>query len=336
MRFPPVEDISGLETRRFSINTLDRQMHELVRDVRFAVTHSRHLIKRSRELASSLDDLLLQHEYTHRSMRLLLKVAYRESEYVIVADTASLAREQVEKIYQAVILCQGPRKWMRQYLRSRWQKDYERYLLEIDEYSGIKRFRNHLYNRYPPFLEGMRRNKLRRKEIRLVSDFAIRVIEYDWHTRKATKPTPKPVWFNRKGSIRSFLRAYFYFPTPWDVMTKTRKRTLYVFLDRWYREYKSLSEYSHVLMGKVIAQRANRDKSFKASQRAAVYGQKEAGAFILMSHIAIASLCTIIMSHLGNDYGTKRTTREYWNELNKRSLLAKAFWKLYAEETLTD
>src|SRR5437660_4991410 len=103
-------------------------------------------------------------------MRLLLRAAYRQSEYVIVADTASLAREQVEKIYQAVILCQGPRKWMRQYLRSRWQKDYERYLLEIDEYGHISRFQDYLYKRYPPFLESQRRNKLNRKEIKLVSD----------------------------------------------------------------------------------------------------------------------------------------------------------------------
>src|SRR5437660_7016094 len=105
-------------------------------------------------------------------MRLLLRAAYRQSEYVIVADTASLAREQVEKIYQTLILCQGPRKWMRQYLRNRWQKDYERYLLELDEYSTIERFHNHLYKRYPPFLESMRTNKLHPKQVKLVSDFA--------------------------------------------------------------------------------------------------------------------------------------------------------------------
>ncbi len=309
-------------------------MHELIRDVRFAVTHNYELSRRSRELVSSLDDLLNQHAYTHQSMRLLLRQAYRKSEYQIVADTASLAREQVEKIYQGVIISQGPHKWIRQYLRNGWQKDYERYLLELDEYGAIERYREHLYERYPAYLESGRKVKLHPNDSILVSDFAVKVVEHDWHNRKCAKPTPKPVWFKRKGSINNFLRVYFYFPTPWDVMTKVRNKELFIFLDRWYREYKRLSEYSHVLMGKIITQRVMRNKSMRSMEQAQIYGRKKAEEFILTSNIAAASLCTVIIPYLRDDYGSQRTLREYWEELCRGSLFAKSLWNLYAEKTL--
>jgi len=335
MRFPPVQDIPHLEKVRSNINTIDLQMHQLVRDVCYAVTHNTELHSRSRELAGSLDDLLVQHTYTHQSMRLLLRQAYRKRDFPIVADTASLAREQVEKIYQAVILSQGPHKWHRQYLRNSWQKSYERYLLEMDEYGHIARFREHLDGYHAGFLEVTRKIKIWPSDSILVSDFAKRVVEYEWHNRKGTKSAVKPSWFTRKGSVASFLRMYFYFPTPWDVMTKVRNRNLLLFLDRWYREYKMLSEYSHVLMGKITPQRTNRDKSLKAASKSATYGKNRAQEFIVISNIAAASLCTVIMPHLPNDYGSKASTIEYWKTLSDCSLFAKGLWNLYAKRALS-
>lgn len=334
MKFPPIEDIPGIETQSFNINKVDKEMHELIRDVRFAITHDYDLRRRSRELTSALDDLLNQHAYTHQSMRYILRQAYRKQAYQLVADTASLAREQVEKIYQAVILCQGPHKWIRQYLKSGWQKDYEEYLLEMDEYGQIDRYREHLSKEYPVYLENLRNLTLKRNDPPLVSDFAKRVVEYNWHNRSGVKSPPKPKWFKRSGSITGFLTGYFYFPTPWAVMGKVRNKKLFVFLDRWYREYKTLSEYSHVLTGKVVAQRVMRDKSVRAAEKAQIYGEKKAETFILISNIAAASLCTVIMPYLGHHYGSKNTTKEYWEQLYSVSLLAKALWKLYPEKIL--
>jgi hypothetical protein len=334
MRFPPVEDIPDIETKSVNINKLDKEMHRLIEDVRFAVTHHDALSRRSRELVSSLDDLLVQHQYTHKSMRLLLRHAYRNADYPIVPDAASLAREQVEKIYQAVIILQGPHKWIRQYLRNAWQKDYEAYLLELDEYGRMDRYHEHLYQRYPTFLENTRRAKLKATDSILVSNFAKKVIEYQWYHRKGTKPVARPTWFTRRGSVGHFLGSYFYFPTPWDVMTKVRNNKLLLFLDRWDREYKMLSEYSHVLIGKVTPQRAGRSKSVESLERAKLYGRKKAESFIFLSSLAGASLCTVMMPYLGSGYGSKNTTREYWNTLSSFSLIAKGLWALYAEKTL--
>jgi hypothetical protein len=309
-------------------------MYELIHDVRFAVTHDRELRKRCRELTSSLDDLLVQHLHTHSSIRLLLSRAYKKADYPIVSDTASLAREQVEKLYQAVILLQGPYKWIRQLLRNAWQKDYEKYLLELDEYSHIERYREFLYEITPEFLENQRKIKMRPTDSILVSNFAIKVMNYDWHNRSMGKPTPKPAWFKRKGSVGGYLKKYFYFPTPWDVVTKTRNNALFAFLDRWYREYKMLSSYSHVLVEKVVAQRVGRNKGMAAAEKAQLYGRKKAETFIIISNVAAASLCTIILPHLGNTYGSRETARQYWEQLYTRGYFPKALWNLYAEKVL--
>ena len=334
MRFPPVEDIPGIDTSAFNIKLVDEPMHELIHDVRYAVTRHQVLRARSRELGSSLDDLLLQHLYTHKSMRLLLGHAYRKKDYPIVPDSASLAREQVEKIYQTVILLQGPHKWIRQYLRNSWLKDYQAYLLDKDEYGAIDRYREHIYERYPPYLETIRRIKLNPTDSFLVSDFAMKVVEYEWHNNKPNKKLAKPPWFKRKGGINHFIKGYFFFPTPGAVMSRVRNPKLHLFLDRWYQEYRQLSEYSHVLSGKITPQRISRNKSQASVAQLQLYSRKKAESFIMTSNIAAASLCTVIMPHIGDGFGSRNTTREYWEVLSGYSLLAKGLWKMYAEETL--
>lgn len=335
MRFPPVEDTPGIEDGSVDINDLDLEMREVVDDVSFAVTHTKKLVRRSRELTSTLDNLLQQHLYTHKSMRLILKCAYDEQDYTLVPDCASLVREQVEKIYQTALLLQGPHKWLRQYLRNAWQKDYERYLLEVDEYGHIDRHHDHIHVRFPKFLEDGRKLKLSEYDSVLVSDFAMKMVEYEWHHKKGTKPTPKPPWFTKRGSVGGYLKKYFFFPTPWDIMTKVNNKKLVMFLDRWYREYKMLSEYTHVLSGKITPAVAALDKSWKGQDKAKLYGEKKSQEFILMSNICAISICTVIMPYIGNGLGSKKTTKAYWDRLSKGSLFAKQLWNLYGRDTLT-
>jgi hypothetical protein len=115
----------------------------------------------------------------------------------------------------------------------------------------------------------------------------------------------------------------------------SRNKILFTFLDRWYREYKMLSSYSHVLIEKVVAQRVGRDKGMAAVEKAQLYGRKKAETFIVISNVAAASLCTIIIPHLGNPHGTRQTAREYWEQLYTRGYFPKALWKLYAEKALS-
>jgi len=66
-------------------------------------------------------------------------VSFREENWAI-ADAMSLTREQIEKVYVVALLLEDPRRWTVSYLKDDWRQRYERFLLERDEHSGLKRY----------------------------------------------------------------------------------------------------------------------------------------------------------------------------------------------------
>lgn len=335
-RFPHVEDIPNLGKQGIDINKVDSQMLEVVRNVRYAIGQDREMRKKVRELNSMLGDLLRQSMFTHQSIRILMKHAYKNADYPIIADTASLVREQLEKIFIIVAVLEDPKKWLKQYQRNAWQKDYERYLLELDEHEYNERHSEFLKEQFPGFLEKQRKPPHRYRKYGhtiLVSKFARRCVRYNWYNPDA----PKPEWFKRpKGNLRGFLSGYFYFPSPWDAVRLVKEQPDYhMFLDRWYREYKYYSAYSHVLMDKLVLQHFSQFKSVAATEKLEIYGQRKAEQFILTTGTATATLCTLIMPHLSNHYGSKQQLIEFWEKLAGFGLLPKALWNLYPKNLLT-
>jgi hypothetical protein len=65
--------------------------------------------------------------------------SFREENWAI-ADAMSLTREQIEKVYVVALLLEDPRRWTVSYLKDDWRRRYERFLLERDEHSGLKRY----------------------------------------------------------------------------------------------------------------------------------------------------------------------------------------------------
>lgn len=237
-RFPHVEDIPNLREKAIDINKVDRQMFALIRDVQFAIKKDRELDKQVRELNSMLEDILRQTMFTHMSIRILLQHAHKKEDYPIIADVASLVREQIEKIFIIVIVLTDPKKWVRQYQRNAWQKDYERYLLGMDEHEHIERYSEFLKVQFPGYLEKMRKPPHRFSKLGhtiLVSEFAQKCVRHNWYYPDDRKPK----WFKRPtGNIRGFLDGYFGFPTPWGAVKLIKDDPkYYMFLDRWYREY---------------------------------------------------------------------------------------------------
>lgn len=339
MRFPPVTDIPDPEKNAMDINAIDRQMHELIQNVRFAITKDTKLSQDSREVRSMFVDILRQFQMTHGTMRILLKHAYRKDDYPVIADTASLVREQIEKIYVVVTILTDPKKWIDQYLRNAWQKDYERFLMRKDEFRNITRMDEHLNKDYPAFLEQQRCPpfpKIRGgKKKCLVTLFAKRCVYHSYHYPDDTTPS----WFNLpKGDRRKFkrfLRDYFYFPSPGDSLKSAKAHPAYhLFLDRWYREYKYYSGYSHMLMDKLILQHFSQYKSVRAAERQKHYGQRKAEEFIVASNTVAATLCTLIVPTLSNDFGTRMQTKSFWEPLCKFSLFPKALWPMYPRDYL--
>jgi hypothetical protein len=328
MRFPRVVDIAGLEQNAMDANAIDKQMHELIQDVRFAITKDTKLSKDSREIRSMLVDVLRQFQMTHGTMRILFRHAYRKKDYPVIADTASLVREQIEKIYVLVTLLPEPKKWIDQYLRNAWQKDYLRFLMRQDEFGKIPRYDDHINKEYPAFLEQQRcpppRGR-RGKSKCLVTLFAKRCVKHNYDYPEDTAPP----WFRLpkgdKRKFKRFLRDYFYFPMPSDSQKSIKAdASYYMFLDRWYFEYKYFSGYSHIHMDKLILQHFSQYKSVEAAKRQQIYGERKAEEFMITSNTVAATLCTLIVPRLSNSFGTEGQTKEFWGELCKYSLLPKA------------
>lgn len=336
-RFPPVEDIPNIGKKKIDINKLDRQMAELVRSVKFAVKKDDgKLSKDFPEIRSILEDFLRQFLITHNTIRIMLSRAYKKDDWAIVADTASLVREQIEKIYVIATILQDPKKWVRQYLRNAWRNDFERYLLQRDEFGELERHKEFLTEYYPTFLENQRRPPAprwkRQKRTTTVSIFAKRCVKYNWYYPDG----PKPGWYPEgKPKFKPFLHRYFYFPTPWDCVNSVKDETDYFkFLDRWYREYKFYSAYSHVLMDKLVLQHFTQYKSVANADKLKDYGTRKSHEVILTSSTVGATLCALIIPQVSHDFGAKKEAREFWEPLYGFYLLPKTLWNIYAEDLL--
>lgn len=343
-RFQAVNDIPGLGEERLrkknalDINKLDLQMRELLSSVSFAAKKDTKVSKDAKEVRSFLEDVLAQFLFTHSTLRILISQAYKKENYPIIADTGSLVREQLEKIYLLVSVFQNPGYWVKQYRRNAYQKDYERYLLMKDEYGKISRYDSYLKEFFPNFLNEQRCPPtfgiVRGEREVLVTQFAERCIRSNWY-----RPTEKkPKWFVKRvksGSVQTYLMAYFNFPTPYQSMQSVKAEPrFYTFLDRWYREYKYFSSYSHVLMDKFIIGFYHRKKNAQAAEQEEIYAQRKAEEYILTSSTVGATLATLIALQVSNDFGTLQQTKNYWTTLCKFSLFAKGLWGMYPKDVL--
>lgn len=328
MPFQPVEDIPNIDTSHIDAVKLDAQMREVIRAFRFAIKQN---TRYKSEWRGFLEDQLSVYNTTHNSIRLLVGRALKESYYPLIADAASLTREQIEKIYVLSLFIQDPTKWFRQYIRSAWRKDYENFRLMSEEYATNLRFQDYL-QRYAENLEGRRYHRERntRKRIIVVSNRAKRVVEYNWNNPGRSKPG----WLKRKGSVRDFLSNYFDYPTPGKAIKYIRSRPLKPFLYRWYREYQYWSDYTHISLGKVVLQHMFQYKSMDMAEKNKIEGRKQAERVLVTSYSALASACTILSSILPNTYGGNEQLKNYWESLYNFALFPKALWEIYAKDIL--
>ena len=120
MKFPAVEDIPDIpdiETGRVNIKKLDPLLYDAVESMRFAVRQRNNFKIKSdyeRELITFLRTQLRLFAITHKSIRILLRRAYREPDKTLIADAASLVREQIEKLFIGALALEDPHRWIRQ------------------------------------------------------------------------------------------------------------------------------------------------------------------------------------------------------------------------------
>lgn len=182
--YQPVEDIPNLHKAKLNALRVDQQMRDLLASARFALNNPSNLKKPS-EFKRPMSELLINQLYmfsvTHYSIREVIAAAEKHKQYSLVGDALSLAREQVEKVYIVASLLDKPNHNFRQYLRSSWKTEYEKFLLEKEEHKENERFKEFLSDTTPKRLERMRRNQYikSRKDV-LVSRLAMRVLKFSW------------------------------------------------------------------------------------------------------------------------------------------------------------
>ena len=342
MRFPAVEDIPDIDTKRVNIKTLDPLLNTIVENTRFALRH-RHNFKVmpplyfESELIALLRTQLTLFAVTHKSIRILLRRAYREPDKRLVSDAASLVREQIEKLYVVALLLDNPARWIRRHLRHAFKSDVEEFLLSVDEFSSSPRLQELITKQFPEFLKSGQRPKVPgKKTITIISDFAYRTLRHH-----LTSSGPDPTWFKdhikrrKKKSnqeLRTYIRDYFDFPTPGRAIRLIRRKRIKPFLLRWYKEYSFICQYTHVGEAKSMIAVMSEFKDWRHAEMVDIYAQKLAGKLIFTNHAAAASACAIIIAALVDDYGTETEVQDYWRELYTRALPAKVLWNIYIKD----
>jgi len=251
-----------------------------------------------------------------------------------VADALSLAREQVEKVFIIATLLDNPNTAFRQYWRSSWRVRYEKYLLDQEEHKENERFKEFLKDTTPKRLERMRRDPV--LKVILISRYAERMLRYNWDNPYGKNPP----WFRKTKSqgkpknVSSYLREYFEFATPGQGMKKIREVPLKRFLFRWHKEYRGLSQYTHVTLTKIGFAEMLKARDMASQQPIKDYAIERAISAINVSYTAAASACLLVANEVSNDYGAKNETKEFWRTLIEFSLLSKALWKMYVQKRI--
>ncbi|MFS8086193.1 MAG: hypothetical protein ACMG6H_11240, partial [Acidobacteriota bacterium] len=76
--------------------------------------------------------------------------------------------------------------------------DYERYLLELEEYGDIERHQEFLIKHFPEYLEKPRRPRVGKTTELIVSDIAKRALKHKWNNPSDEKPS----WFVKSQKVK--------------------------------------------------------------------------------------------------------------------------------------
>lgn len=331
--YQPVEDIPNLHKAKISGSKSDALIRELLSSTRFALTNPSNLKKPSdykKPIAEILINQLLMFSVTHYSIRVVIAAAEKYKQYSLVGDALSLAREQVEKVFIVASLLDNPNRNFRQYLRSSWKTEYEKFLLDKEEHKENERFKEFLSDTTPKRLERMRRNQFvkSRKDV-LVSKLAMRVLKFSWEN-----PGERNAPFLKKGTVYNYMKEYFDFATPGRSARKIADPALRTFLYRWHKEYVALSQYTHVTMRKLMFANMVQEKGMAAQVRIKEYGTEGAIRAIHTSYTAAATACVLVLNEVSNHYGAKDEARQFWDQLIGFSLFSKALWKMYIKDVI--
>ena len=265
-----------------------------------------------------IGDILQTFWSTHKSICILMShaAADKNLHMGIGADAMSLAREQVEKIYLLSLLLEDRDKWVNEYLRDDWRKQYEMILLSKEEHQDLPNHKEFVTTYAPQELEKMR-------IATGITDEEKEAIEF-----KFLNPDLKEKQWPTH--IRGKLIEVF--PTPKGVIKVTANSQVEKCLKRWYLEYTHLCTYTHIGLNKIATQSATKRISSKDDLEKYFFNNLEPSQII--SYVSVLSACTEVYRHITPNADVLAELTKLWTELEKGSLLGKVFWNLQAKAIL--
>lgn len=298
-----------------NVEEVDDQVARVVHPLALAYEGSGDLGATFRNLIA---DLLRQFLGTHKSIRLLIKC--REENPSALADAMSLVREQVEKVCAVALLLEDPERWALRYLKDEWRRHYERYLLDVDERSGLELHRD--------FLTGYAVESIERERIAIeVTEAEKEFVKLKYRKDPEAKATRE---------LKEAAKTIDYFPMPRAVIEEVSDERVKGIILRWQREYGYFSGYSHTMFRKLLPAYIAHTSKLTTSQKEKVFETEYAPA-IMVSFLAVASACAIAASkELARAGGGPQAVggvdllvrlAELWERLRKDALLGQALWK---------
>ena len=302
---------------------MDDRVARVVNPLALAFERSADLSATFRAL---MKEMLKQFLGTHKSIRLLMK--NREENPSGMADAMSLAREQIEKVYVVALLLEDPERWTERYLKDEWRKTYERHLLDIDERSGLERYKDVLKER----------TDLLEEERKLfgITDEEEEVVEWRYRNPPGT-PTPS--------HLKAALKTIAKFPVPKDVILEVSDTQLRDALRRLQREYGYFSGYSHSGFFKLMPGMMGNMKLTTSEKEKVV--ETEYDQSIWISYLATGIACTeaatrVLPRGLGGSALARMVAEvellvkvsDLWNLLERTSLVGRAFYEMRARHVL--
>lgn len=349
MPYKAVEDIPDLDIQAIDFTKINSLMTKVLDSTRFAMKDRYSFRKKSNyedEMRAFLNIQLLIYQSTHNSIHALIKHSIQNRNTPSIADAASLAREQIEKMYSIALVLSNPHKWIKQNLRSDWRDRYQSHLLQLEEQGQSPRFQEHLQSIVPNILKKLQRPRSSLRTIKpevIVSDFAVKVLTYYWHDPGGADPAWFKTWKkkhrkskknNSNINLRSFISNYFEFPTPGKSIRFLSNKKAKKFLYRWHKEYSYFSAYAHASFSKGVIPYLNESRNREDVEKLDKFADDLTSRILFTSYISVASTCTLIISELKEDYGAKDLLKEFWAVLNDSSLLARAVWNIYMANKL--
>lgn len=262
---------------------------------------------------NSLTDVFTSMRATHKGIRALVKLGDTKPESV---DSLTLARLQLEGLYNLCLLTEGPQHVDR-FVRDAFKRQYARYLLYREETQHLSKFDD--YNA----TDLSRLNMM--MQIWGITENQRRTIEY--HELEITPPAGFKI------------ERIDPFPTPGQLITDIPAGTKRRMLERLYPEYQELCVYAHgraaAGFGKGIFDDRSPVRSFLGEVKVHEMFQQQVLAatqvYSLLSMAQSAAELTVLYPH---DIELARVVALAWNELHTANIVTTAVWSIRTKTML--